>query len=75
MANSEVATKLVISYLDAEGIMVGTPEIRKKVEFWEAKLDPIDAVSLASVVLFDPKKIILSLPEIRKIREVFFPSN
>lgn len=73
--NAEIATKLVISYLEAEKIMVGTPEIKEKVNLWEDRLDPIDSLSLAAVVLFNPTEIILSQSDIRRIKETFFPSN
>lgn len=75
MTNAEMATELVINYLETENIIVGTPEITKIVNKWEARLDPIDFISLAAIALSDPNKIALSNIEIREIREFYFPSE
>lgn len=75
MTNAEMATNLVINYLESEGIYVGTPETIAIVNKWEAKLDPIDFISLAAVAIADPNEIALSIPEIRKIRDFYFPSK
>ena len=75
MTNAEMAVELVVNYLESENIIVGTREISKKVDEWEKKLNPIDFISLAAIVLEDPNKIALTNNEIRKIREFYFPSE
>lgn len=75
MTNAEKAIELAVNYLESENIMVGTPEIAKVVNKWEARLDPIDFISLAAVAIADPYEIALSNKEIRKIREFYFPSE
>lgn len=72
MTNAELATQLVINFLESEHITVGTNEITKTVEKWESRLDPIDFISLAAVAIADPNEIALTNNEIRKIREFYF---
>lgn len=72
MTNAELATQLVINFLESEHITVGTHEITKTVEKWESRLDPIDFISLAAVAIADPNEIALTNNEIRKIREFYF---
>lgn len=75
MTNAEMAINLVINFLESENITVGTPEITKIVNKWEAKLDPIDFISLAAVAISNPNEIALSRAEIREMREFYFPSE
>lgn len=75
MTNAERATELVINYLESENILVGTPETKALANKWEEKLDPIDFISLAAIVIENPRKINLSNSEIRRIREFYFPSK
>lgn len=72
MTNVELATQLIINFLESEHITVGTNEITKTVEKWESRLDPIDFISLAAVAIADPNEIALTNNEIRKIREFYF---
>ena len=74
MTNADLATELVINYFESEHIMVTTPQVNKKIKEWETKLDPIDFISLAAIVIEDPNKFELSETEIRKIRNFYFPS-
>ena len=73
MTNAEMATQLVINFLETENITVGTPEITKIVNKWEARLDPIDFISLAAVTISNPNKTELSNSEIRNFRNFYFP--
>ena len=74
MTNADLATELVINYFESEHIMITTPQIDSKVREWETKLDPIDFISLAAIVIEDPNNFVLSKTEIRKIRNFYFPS-
>ena len=75
MTNAEKATELAINYLESEGISVGTKETKAIIDKWEAKLDPIDFISLAAIAIENPNEFELSISEIRKIREFYFPSE
>ena len=75
MTNAEMATELVIDYLESEGIMVDTPSIEKVVNKWEDRLDPIDFISLAAIAISDPQEIALTTTEIREFRDFYFPSE
>ena len=75
MTNAERATELIINYLEVESISAGTPEIKAIVEKWEARLDPIDYISLAAVAISDPNEIALTTSEIRQLRDFYFSSK
>lgn len=75
MTNAEKATQLIINFFEAENIMVGTPEIVKIVNKWQAKLDPIDYISLAAVAISNPNETALTNSEIREFRNFYFPSE
>ena len=75
MTNAEMATKLVIDFFEAENIMVDTPAITKIINKWEAKLDPIDYISLAAVAISNPNDFAFTKAEIREFREFYFPSE
>jgi hypothetical protein len=75
MTNAELATKIIISYFEAENIQEQTPTILARVNKWEARLNPLDALSLAAVAISDPPEIFLTIPEIRQLREFYFPSS
>lgn len=75
MTNAEVATKLVIDFLESELITVRTSEITPIIHKWESKFDPIDPVSLAALVIANPTDSTVSVNEIREIREFYFPSK
>ena len=75
MTNAELATNLIINFFESEGICVSTPEIKEIVNKWEAKLNPIDFISLAAVSISNPNEIVLTNSEIRQIREFYFPSK
>ena len=75
MTNAELATKIIISYFEAENIQEQTPTILARVNKWEARLNPLDALSLAAVAISDPPEISLTIPEIRQLREFYFPSS
>lgn len=72
MTNAEMATELAINFLESENISVGTAEMAKIVNKWEARLKPIDFVSLAAVAISNPNEIALTNAEIRKMREFYF---
>jgi hypothetical protein len=75
MTNAEKAISIIIEYLESEGIISGTAEITKNVDYWEAKLDPIDPMSLAAVVIANPYENALTSSEIREIRNFYFSSE
>ncbi len=72
MTNAEMATELAINFLESENINVEKAEIAKIVNKWEARLSPIDFVSLAAVAISNPNEIALTNTEIRKMREFYF---
>jgi hypothetical protein len=75
MTNAEKAISIIIEYLESEGIMAGTAEITKNVDYWESKLDPIDPMSLAAVAIANPYESALTNSEIREIRNFYFSSE
>ncbi len=75
MTNAEKAIELMINFFETENISVNTEEIIATVNKWEARLDPIDFISLAAVAISNPNEIVLTISEIREIREFYFPSK
>lgn len=71
----KLAIELIINYLKSEGIMVGKREIKKIVNKWKDKLDPIDFIFLVAVAIANPNENVLTISEIRKIREFYFPQK
>lgn len=75
MTNIELATNIIVNYFEAEGIQEQTPTIAARATKWEARLTPIDALSLAAVTISDPPESALTNEEIRQLREFYFPST
>lgn len=75
MTNIELATNIIVNYFEAEGIQEQTSTIAVRATKWEARLAPIDALSLAAVVIADPPELALTNEEIRQLREFYFPST
>lgn len=71
MTNLELATELMINYLESENI-TADPAVAAK---WEARFPSLDFISLAALAIADPTESALTISEIRYIRDFFFPSK